>query len=69
MENMPKTLLVLHNLLYIINIIAFINIYNPYLPNALRVVFEFLLKYGEKGSLRNTLKTPEILIELGLKLK
>ena len=64
-----KTLLVLRNSPHIINIVALVDIHNPYSPNASRVVSEFLLEYGKKGSLHDILKNTEIPIEPGIKLK
>ena len=64
-----KTLLLLRDSPHIINVIAIVDIPNPYSPNASRVVSGFLVEYGAQGSLYDILKNKQRSIEPGVKLK
>jgi len=63
-RNELKTLLVLRNSPHIINIVALVDIQNPYSPTASRVVSGFLLEYCTKGSLHDILENQQGSIEM-----
>ena len=68
-RNELKTLLVLRNSPHIINLVALVDIQNPYSPTASRVVSGFLLEYCTKGSLHDILENQQGSIELGVKFQ
>jgi serine/threonine protein kinase len=68
-RNELKTLLLLRDSPHVIDLVALVDIPNPYSPNGSRVVSGFLLEYGSKGSLHDILENKQIYIEPGVKLK